>query len=480
MLRSRGGGVTRLDRIGESANGNEGDRALADLGERSGDMALQCSDAAGFISSLNQRIQRGAARLAELQDSMALLAANQARSNAADSALQSTAAQAQYVIAQGNEIMAASLDDFSALVSHVTGLEEKLHVFLDIIGTVGTISEELGAIARQTRMLGINAAVEAARGGEATRGFKVVADEIRHLANRATDSTASVSEQLGELDMSARELISGVAASISMGRETGGHIDKLRDAIGQVSVLVTEFQSCSAAMAECNDESGRKVAMLDEGFAQFCTDASKNAREAQTAHDRLDRLESQANGMLNSIAHQAVATRNTPFIGMALKGAAEVAARIDEAIKDGELTQADLFDTDYQPIKGTDPTQYMTRFVPFADARLRPMFDLHSAWAEAIVGCCLVDMNGFLPTHISERSQAQQPGKRDWNVEYCRNRQIFMDGQTRHALDNDGDYFLYTYRQDLGDGRYRALRSVLVPMHFAGRRWGLYELGYLI
>ena len=469
-----------MDRIGEASSDYEGNRALADLGERSGDMALQCSDAAGFISTLNQRIQQGARRLTELQDSMALLAGNQAESNAADSALQRTATQAQSVIAQGNAIMAASLDDFSALVSYVTGLEEKLHVFLDIIGTVGTISEELGAIARQTRMLGINAAVEAARGGEATRGFAVVADEIRHLANRATDSTASVSEQLGELDMSARELISGVAASIAMSRETGGQIDKLRDAVGQISVLVTEFQSGSAAIAKCNDEGARKVTMLGEGFAQFCLDASKNAREAQTAHDRLDRLESHANDMLNRIAHQAVQTRNTPFIDLALKGAADVSALVGDALRKGGLTQADLFDTDYRPIGGTDPVQYMTRFVPFADATLRPIFDAQTGWDKAIVGCCLVDMNGFLPTHISERSQVQQAGKREWNVEFCRNRQIFMDGQTRHALDTEGDYFLYTYRQDLGDGRYRALRSVLVPMHFAGRRWGLYELGYLI
>ena len=472
--------MTKLDRIGESNSDYEGNRALADLGERSGDMALQCSDAAGFINTLNQRIQQGAKRLVELQDSMAQLAANQAESNAADSALQRTASQAQTVIAQGNEIMAASLDDFSNLVAYVTGLEEKLHVFLDIIGTVGTISDELGAIARQTRMLGINAAVEAARGGEATKGFAVVADEIRHLANRATDSTASVSEQLGELNLSARELISGVAASITMGRETGGHIDKLRDAIGQVSVLVTEFRQCSNAIAQCNDEGARKVAVLSEGFTQFCVDASKNAREAQTAHDRIDRLESQANGMLNRIAHQAVATRNSPFIDLALQGAAQVSALVAQALKDGALSQGDLFDTDYQPIAGTDPVQYMTRLVPFADTAMRPMFDAHSAWDKAIVGCCLVDMNGFLPTHISERSQGQQPGKRAWNVEFCRNRQIFMDGQTRHALDNDGDYFLYTYRQDLGEGRYRALRSVLVPMHFAGRRWGLYELGYLI
>ena len=472
--------MTKLDRVSESLGDFSANRVLVDLGERSGDMALQCSDAAGFISTLNQRIQQGAARLSELQESMAQLSINQAESNAADTALQRTAAQAQSVIAQGNAIMAVSLDDFSALASYVTGLEEKLRRFLDIIGTVGTISEELGGIARQTRMLGINAAVEAARGGEATKGFAVVAQEIRHLANRATDSTQSVTEQLGELDQSARQLISAVESSISMGRETGGQIDQLREAIGQVSVLVTEFQACSTQMARCNDEGSRTVALLNDGFSQFCVDASKNAGEAQTAHDRLDRLETQANFMLNRIAHEAVATRNSPFINMAIEGATEVSLLINEALANGRLAPDDLFDTAYEAIRGTDPVQYMTRFIPYADAALRPLFDRHSARDGAVVGCCLVDMNGHLPTHISERSQPQKAGARDWNVEYCRNRQIFMDSQTRHALDNDGDFFLYTYRQDLGAGRYRALRSVLVPLHFEGKRWGLYELGYLI
>jgi methyl-accepting chemotaxis protein len=453
---------------------------LVELGERSGDMALECSDAAGFIGTLNQRIQHGAKRLSELQQSMARLASSQTESNVADAALQQTAARAQLVIAQSNDIMAASLDDFSNMVGYVTGLEEKLRYFLNIIGTVGTISEELGSIARQTRMLGINAAVEAARGGEATKGFAVVAQEIRHLATRATDSTSYVSEQLGTLDRSARELISGVEASISMGRNSGGQIDQLRGAISQISVLVTQFQSCSQAIARCNDEGARSVELLDNGFAQFCEDAGESAREAETARVRLDALESQANGMLNRIAHEAVSTRNTPYIEMAVQGAKEVAVLIDDALAKGGLAEADLFDADYRPIGGTNPVQYMTRFVPFADRVLRPLFDRQSAGDTAVVGCCLVDMNGFLPTHISERSQAQRAGDRKWNVEYCRNRQIFMDSQTRKALDTDGDYFLYTYRQDLGEGRYRALRSVLVPLHFNGRRWGLYELGYLI
>ena len=55
-----------------------------------------------------------------------------------------------------------------------------------------------------------------------------------------------------------------------------------------------------------------------------------------------------------------------------------------------------------------------------------------------------------------------------------------MDRQTSDALNSDGDWFLYTYRQDFGEGRYRALRSVFVPLAFRGRRWGLYEVGYLI
>jgi len=81
-------------------------------------------------------------------------------------------------------------------------------------------------------------------------------------------------------------------------------------------------------------------------------------------------------------------------------------------------------------------------------------------------------MNGYQPTHISARSLPQRKNERQWNLEHARNRQIFMDGQTRRALDSEGEFFLYTYRQDFGDGRYRALRSVLVPLTFNGRRWG--------
>ncbi len=82
-------------------------------------------------------------------------------------------------------------------------------------------------------------------------------------------------------------------------------------------------------------------------------------------------------------------------------------------------------------------------------------------------------MNGYLPTHITERSQGQIPGERLRTCEFARNRQIFMDGQTRRALDGRAEeFFLFAYRQDLGDGRPGALRSVFVPLVFAGAEVG--------
>lgn len=451
-----------------------------DLGEQSGDIALQCSETAGFLGELNQRIQTDSLHLAQLQTNMATLADNQGESVAAAQELSLTAHRAGKIIAQGNDVASLSLNEVAGLIAHVTGLEAHLHRFLAVIEAVGGISEELGAIARQTRLLGVNAAIEAARGGEATQGFAVVADEIRRLAGQAGESAASVGDKLGQLDRDARGLIGGVEANIVRGRDVSAHIDTLRATMAEIASLVTQFQERSQAIVTCTDAADGDVAALRDGLVRFSQSATHNAGGVETARAQLDRLEGMANAMLNTAAHSGQRTRNSRYIALAEEGAEEVQALIGGAIDRGALTREALFDTRYRAIAGTDPVQHENGFTAFADAWVRPVLDRRTAEDTAIVGCCLIDMNGYLPTHISARSQAQRPGVRQWNMENARNRQIFMDSQTRRALDEEGDFFLFTYRQDLGEGRYRALRSVFVPLVFEGRRWGLYEVGYLI
>lgn len=453
---------------------------LADLGERSGNIALQCSETAGFLGDLNRRIQRDGARLTDLQANMQTLTASQNESIAAAQELSLTAGRAGRIIAEGHEVITLSLGEVAGLVEHVTGLEGHLRQFLQVIEAVGGVSEQLGAIARQTRLLGVNAAIEAARGGEATLGFAVVAEEIRRLAEQAGESAASVGNKLGQLDRDARHLIGGVEANIQRGRDVGTHIDRLSLSMAEIASLVTQFGTRSNAIVACTDEADVHVAALDRGLAQFGVASTESAGRVDAARGQVEALESLANDMLNTAAQSRRQTRNSRYIALAEEGAQEVAALIEAALERGELTIGALFDRQYRSIPGSDPTQYDCGFTGFADARVRPVLDRRTAQDGAIIGCCLIDMNGYLPTHISARSQPQRVGDPRWNMEHARNRQIFMDAQTRRALDGEDDFYLFTYRQDLGEGRYRALRSVFVPLHFAGRRWGLYEVGYLI
>ncbi len=458
----------------------ENEHLLTDLGERSGDVALQCSETAGFLGELTRRIHADSHRLTQLQTNMEALAASQNESVVAAQELSLTSRRAARIIAEGHEAITQSLAQVASLVDHVTGLEGRLRQFLEVIETVGGISDQLGAIARQTRLLGVNAAIEAARGGEATQGFAVVADEIRRLAGQAGESAASVGDKLGQLDRDARHLISGVEANIGRGRDVSAHIDTLSVTMAEIASLVTQFGDRSHAIVTCTDEADADVGALRQGLTNFSESAAESAQRVEMAKVQLEQLEGMANDMLNTAAHGGHQTRDSRYIAYAEDGAGQVSRLISDALSSGQLTPSALFDGNYRLIQGSDPPQYDNGFTAFADSIIRPLLDRQTGQDKAIVGCCLIDMNGYLPTHITARSQPQRPGLRAWNMEHARNRQIFMDSQTRRALDGDGDFFLFTYCQDLGEGRYRALRSVFVPLVFEGRRWGLYEVGYLI
>lgn len=458
----------------------EVDTLLARLGEQAGDIAVQCSATAGVAGRLNIHILAEAERLGSLVAAMEALNRGHDESRAATDELLQTAVVAHQVLDRGNLVAQQSLEQVSELVRNVVGLDDELQSFLETLGTIGGISRSLKEIAEQTELLSFNARIEAARGGEATKPFEVLANEIRRLAVTTAESSSEVGRNIARLEQSAGLLIGPLKANIAAGRQTTRHVDQMREALTEMAALVQQFRDRSQAIANCNESAGREVAKLDVGLSEFREVAAASAKRAEQARRELDELESRANDMLDQVAHGGVPTRNTRFIALAMEGAEEVTALIEAALRNGDLSEANLFDTGYRARPDTDPVQYDNGFANFADLRIRPILDRYTNHNRPVVGCCLVDMNGFLPTHITERSQPQQQGERRRNLEFSRNRQIFMDTQTRRALDGSAPYFVYAYRQDLGEGRFRALRSVFVPLSFAGRRWGLYELGYLL
>ena len=385
---------------------------LADLGEQSGDIAVKCSDTGGQLDRLNRQIAAEAERLVELSVAMDLLTATQVENRIATDELSHSAEVAQKVLDRGNRVAQQSLDEVGRLVEGVTGLDDELQSFLERLATIGGISRALKLIAEQTQMLSFNARIEAARGGAEMKPFQVLADEIRQLANTTSESASEVGRNIAALDETAAHLISGLSANIAVGRETTRHIDSLRESMNEMAALVLQFQDRSRAIAGCNERAAGAAETLGFGMEEFYSVAAESAKRAHEARERLDELESHANDMLNRVAHGGVKTRNDPLIAMGLAGALEVTALIESRLGTEELSEAALFDTDYRARVDTDPVQYDNGFAAFADRHIRPILDRWTHQDKAVVGCCLVDMNGYLPTHITERSQAPIPGQR--------------------------------------------------------------------
>jgi methyl-accepting chemotaxis protein len=455
-------------------------RVFAEIGEQCGALALHCSETAGFVSAVNLRIQSDHNRLEMLHQSVDQLALLQYEANTAAREIRTVAGRATTLVSDSHRSAISALSEIGALIEDVVRMGDELADFAEVIESVASISENLRMIARQTSILAINASIEAARAGTDASGFAAVAAEVKKLSHRAGDATNTVSKTIGHLEQRARKVMDELHSGADRGRQARARADAISGALETVAALIIQFDQCSADIERCGGHVTNHVDTLGKGLDSFAGTAAANLAQLSEARDQLDMLESSSNAIFNRIGHSGVEMEDSRFIRLALEGAGLVQAIINEALASDGLKASQLFDTNYQIVSGTEPIQFVNGFVDFADARIRLLLDSETARDERIVGCCLIDRNGFLPTHISDRSHPQRPDDRRWNLENSRNRQIFMDRQTRDALDSDGDWFLYTYRQDFGDGRYRALRSVFVPLIFEGRRWGLYEVGYLI
>ena len=155
---------------------------LAELGEQAGDISVECSDTGGHLGQLNRQIATEADRLVELGGAMQVLSASRRDSEAATDELIRTAEVAQDVLERGDRVASRSLTEVAQLIAGVTGLDGELQSFLDRLVDVRGISRAITTIAEQTEMLSLNARIEAARGGQSTQPFQVLAEEMRRLS----------------------------------------------------------------------------------------------------------------------------------------------------------------------------------------------------------------------------------------------------------------------------------------------------------
>jgi len=157
---------------------------------------------------------------------------------------------------------------------------------------------------------------------------------------------------------------------------------------------------------------------------------------------------------------------------LAVTGAASVERLLEEAVNDGRFTLEQIFDVNYQPIAGSNPPKFTTKYDAFLD-RVLPQYEDSFLKDDEIVFAALVDRNGYLPTHNSKFAKAQT-GDVDQDKMFSRSKRIFNDPVGLAAAKNEQEYLKQDYKRDTGEN----MLDVSAPVFVKGKHWGAYRVGF--
>ncbi|NJN93158.1 MAG: GAF domain-containing protein [Anaerolineales bacterium] len=165
-------------------------------------------------------------------------------------------------------------------------------------------------------------------------------------------------------------------------------------------------------------------------------------------------------------------TLTTKGKSMALTGAAAVEHIFADAIASGRLTEAQIFDTNYQPIANTTPQKYLTAYDNFTDANLLQIQDAFLQDTDVLFAVA-VDINGYLPTHNTSYSQ---PLTNDYETDLVGNRtkRIFDDPVGIAAAKNTTPVLHQIYVRDTGERAW----DFSAPIRVNGKHWGGFRVGF--
>lgn len=345
-----------------------------------------------------------------------------------------------------------------------------------VIGVKDTLQEvaeaagEITQIALQTRLVAFNATVEAKRAGEAGRGFAVVADAVKALASQVEKSSKQIVSAVSQLDGRIGELAAGIMSQDSLEGAQARHVETFHATVSEVEHGVQDI----AHVAEQNLAGCARVMQTVGGLSE---QVDGTARALQDARAKTEGFLGLSESLIEMTAESGIRTVDTPFIERAVAAGRQIGELFDEGVRSGRISAADLFDDQYRPVAGTNPEQFLTRFVGFTDEVLAQMLEEILGWSGKVVFALAADLNGFVPTNNRKYSYPQ--GKDPvWNKANCRNR-IFFKGRTEMAAVRDQRKFLLqTYRRDMGGGKYVVMKHLSVPIWVEGRHWGALRIGY--
>jgi methyl-accepting chemotaxis protein len=201
----------------------------------------------------------------------------------------------------GQQQVSRTVESIRLLSDDVTRTSEEVKNLGDGVANISKVLDVIRAIAEQTNLLALNAAIEAARAGEAGRGFAVVADEVRALAHRTQTSTQEIEQMVGTIQKGSTGAMDAMQASTQRARQTldiaqdaGGALERITDAINQISERNLVIASASEEQAQVAREVDRNLVNIRDLAVQ----TSAGANQTSAASQELSKLATRLNTLV--------------------------------------------------------------------------------------------------------------------------------------------------------------------------------------
>lgn len=434
-------------------------------------------DISGFLQDLDSRCRGQLQDLADIGARSTDLAASSAHMLQVAQTMATQADEALECVQASSSVILATRQSSHALAEWVRTVNADSHAVEEMLMGVKNSNSLISDIAWQVHILAVNAKIEAARAGQAGKGFSIVADSVQDLSQKTAAAAETITKTVSRLSDWMAQLHRGAHITATKAEEVIEQSNQSDRALSEIQTGIERLRTQSHGLADEAALVRSAVDATSQAVGSISASVSAVAAGVDEATRRCFSLIDTSESMLQHAVALGGSGEDSAMITLVQDLAGRIMLAFEQEIARGDISEAAMFSDQYRPVPGSDPQQVVTEFTRVTDRVLPQIQEPVLSRDDRIVFCAAVDRNGYLPTHNAKFSQPQ--GKDPvWNAANARNRRIFNDRVGLKAGQNEKPFLLQVYRRDMGGGVFVMMKDLSAPITIRGRHWGGLRLAY--